>query len=296
MTEPGTATATAAAVHAVSLKLPTFLASRPDVWFQQTEAQFALRHITDSTTQYFYLLTALDPVVAERMAGDVALAPEEGKYAYLKGKLMEVYGLTDEQKADRLLDLSGLGDWKPSQLCAHMQGLAVDKYVLRLIFLRQLPLPALARKADIIMAAKQASSSVCASSRPPRKKSPSQHPDKPTLCWYHAKFGDKAKTCRPPCAHTSSTSAHGKRIDQHLVAQVSGPNPSHLLYVRDRNSGRKLLELRSVCFRRQPANATGRKRNHWSPPMAARLTLSAQEPYHSTLASVNSCGLSYWLM
>ena len=140
MTEPGTATATAAAVHTVSLKLPTFLASRPDVWFQQTEAQFALRHITDSTTQYFYLLTALDPVVAERMAGDVALAPEESKYAYLKGKLMEVYGLTDEQKADRLLDLSGLGDWKPSQLCAHMQGLAVDKDVLlRRIFLRQLP-------------------------------------------------------------------------------------------------------------------------------------------------------------
>ena len=64
MTDP--ATAAAAAVQAVSLKLPTFLASRPDVWFQQTEAQFA---ITDPTTQYFYLLTALDPVVAERMAG-----------------------------------------------------------------------------------------------------------------------------------------------------------------------------------------------------------------------------------
>ena len=59
------AAATATAVHAVSLKLPTFLASRPDVWFQQTEAQFALRNITDSTTKYFYLLTSLDPVVAE---------------------------------------------------------------------------------------------------------------------------------------------------------------------------------------------------------------------------------------
>ena len=65
--DPATA---AAAVHTVSLKLPTFLASRPDVWFQQTEAQFALRKITDSTTQYFYVLIALDPVVAERMAGD----------------------------------------------------------------------------------------------------------------------------------------------------------------------------------------------------------------------------------
>ena len=90
------AAATAAAVHAVSLKLPAFLASRPDVWFQQTEAQFALRNITDST-KYFYLLTSLDLVVAERMAGDVAAVPTEGKYEYLKSKLMEVYSLTDDQ-------------------------------------------------------------------------------------------------------------------------------------------------------------------------------------------------------
>ena len=110
MGDPDPAAAAAAAVQAVSLKLPTFLASRPDVWFQQTEAQFALRHITDSTTQYYYLLTALDPEVAERMAGDVALTPGDDKYAYLKQKLMEVYGLTDDQKADRLLDLSGIGN------------------------------------------------------------------------------------------------------------------------------------------------------------------------------------------
>ncbi len=140
MAEPVAAVAAAVAVQAVSLKLPTFLAARPDVWFQQTEAQFALRNITDPTTKYYYLLTALDPVVAERMAGDVALTPAEGKYSYLKGKLMEVYGLTDDQKADQLLDLAGLGDWKPSQLCAHIQSLTVGQDdLIRRIFLRQLP-------------------------------------------------------------------------------------------------------------------------------------------------------------
>ena len=94
------AAAAVTAIHAVSLKLPTFLAARPDVWFQQTEAQFNLRNITDSTTQYFYLLTSLDAAVAERMAGDVSLTPAVGKYEYLKSKLMGVYGLTDDQKAD----------------------------------------------------------------------------------------------------------------------------------------------------------------------------------------------------
>ena len=58
---------------------------------------------------FFYLLTSLDAAVAERMAGDVSLTPAVGKYEYLKSKLMGVYGLTDDQKADRLLDLPGLG-------------------------------------------------------------------------------------------------------------------------------------------------------------------------------------------
>ena len=64
------------------------------------------------------------------MAGDMAAVPTEGKYEYLKSKLMEVYGLTDDQKADRLLDLSGLGNWKPSHLCAHIQSLTVSHDVL----------------------------------------------------------------------------------------------------------------------------------------------------------------------
>ena len=55
-------------------------------------------------------------------------------------KLLEVYGLTDDQKADKLLELAGIGDWKPSLLCAHIQSLGVSKdALLRHIFLCQLP-------------------------------------------------------------------------------------------------------------------------------------------------------------
>lgn len=220
MADPDPAAAAAAAVvNAVSLKLPTFLASRSDVWFQQAEAQFALRHITDSTTKYFYLLTALDPIAAERMAGDVALTPTEDKYTYLKSKLIAVYGLTDDQKADRLLDLAGLGDWRPSQLCAHIQALTVHKDVLlRRIFLRLLPedvrvqvaaldadsLPALARKADVIVAAKRAPSMINASNQPQRKRASPHTSEQAGLCWYHAKFGHKAKACRPPCSYRAT--------------------------------------------------------------------------------------------
>ena len=208
-----TAAATAATVAAqsVSLKLPIFLATRPDVWFQQAEAQFALRGVTEQDTMYYYLLTSLDPVVAERMANDIASIPGTDQYKHLKQKLLEVYGLTDDQKADKLLNLNGLGDWKPSQLCAHIQSLSVDKdVILRRIFLRQLPedvrvqvatldsdtLSQLARKADIVIAAKQYPASINSAS-PASKKPP---PRLPGICWYHSKFGKKARACRPPCS------------------------------------------------------------------------------------------------
>ena len=157
------------------------------------------------------------------MARDVAAVPTEGKYEYLKSKLMEVYGLTDDQKADTLLDLSGLGDWKSPQLCTHNKSLTVSQDVLmRWIFLRQLPedvrvqvtaldtdtLPALACKADVIMAAKRGPPSIYASSRPVGKKSPPHYPEKTNLCWYHAKFGHKARACRPPCAYSPLTAEH----------------------------------------------------------------------------------------
>ena len=146
------------------------------------------------------------------------ISTPRGQVCILEGELMEVYGLTDDQKADRLLDLAGLGDWKPSQLCAHIQSLTVDQNtLLRRIFLRQLPedvrvqvstldetdLSALARKADVIMATKRTSPFINESNQPsqPRKKAPSRNS---TLCWYHAKFGNKAKTCRPPCSFVES--------------------------------------------------------------------------------------------
>ena len=46
----------------------------------------------------------------------MVILPEEGKYAYLKGNLMELYGLMDDQNAEGFLDLSGLGDWKPPSM------------------------------------------------------------------------------------------------------------------------------------------------------------------------------------
>ena len=80
---------------------------------------------------------------------------------------------------------------------------------MRRIFLRQLPedvrvqvaaldadtLLALARKVDVIMAAKRGPPSIYVSSRPTGKKLLPHHPEKTNLCLYHAKFGHKASAC-----------------------------------------------------------------------------------------------------
>ena len=47
-------------VDSVAVKLPTFWAAQPKVWFAQAEAQFKLRKITSDETMYFHVVAALD--------------------------------------------------------------------------------------------------------------------------------------------------------------------------------------------------------------------------------------------
>jgi len=55
------------AENAVSLKLPTFWTSQPEIWFTQAEAQFHVRGITADTTKYYYVVAALDQPTAGRL-------------------------------------------------------------------------------------------------------------------------------------------------------------------------------------------------------------------------------------
>ena len=60
------ANAAVAPVQAVALKLPPFWTAQPAVWFQQAEAQFAIRGIVAEQTKYYYVLSALDQTTAGR--------------------------------------------------------------------------------------------------------------------------------------------------------------------------------------------------------------------------------------
>ena len=128
--------------HAVSLKLPTFWTSQPEVWFAQAEAQRELRKVTVDATKYFYVLAALDQQTATRFIDLISRPPATDKYKTLKDRLLETFGLSKRERAARLLHFRPLGASKPSALMDEMLALLGDHtpcLLFEQLFLERLP-------------------------------------------------------------------------------------------------------------------------------------------------------------
>lgn len=206
---PAPPAAPPAAVSSVSIKLPPFWTTRPEVWFRQVEAQFATRSppITTDLTKFNHVVAALDNVTAGEVEAIILSPPMDDKYNALKTALISAFGRTQASKDMELLSLSGLGDRKPSSLLRHMESLNADpKTLLRALFLAQLPMEArrilagspttdvkaLAKEADAIMEAGSMGFSATGISgvrKPPSSSTPKE------LCFYHTKFGKEARKC-----------------------------------------------------------------------------------------------------
>ena len=106
--------------NAVALKLPMFWTQQPQVWFLQTEAQFNIRKIGDDTTKYYYVVSSLDQSTAGWITDFLAHSPSDNKYEALKERLLETFGLSKRDRAQRLLHLQPLRDQKPLQLMEEM--------------------------------------------------------------------------------------------------------------------------------------------------------------------------------
>lgn len=212
--------------NAVTLKLPNFWTSQPEVWFTQAEAQFHVRGITVDATKYYHVIASLDQDTAGRLLDVIRAPPDENKYGHLKTQLLRTFGLTRRDRAAKLLDMTGLGDRKPSQLLAEMRSLSDGHTACMLfeeIFLRQMPddirmqlaqqdfsnLDAVAERADALWQTKTqytGAGGINKVVRPtrPGRQTPTTIPEANIApqhgwCFYHAKFGTKAKKCRSPC-------------------------------------------------------------------------------------------------
>ena len=215
--------------HAVSLKLPTFWTSQPEVWFAQAEAQFNLRRITADDTRYFYVLAALDQQTATRLLDLISQPPADGKYQTLKDRLISTFGLSKHERASRLLHFRPLGDAKPSTLMDEMLALLGDHppcLLFEQLFLERLSediriqlvdskmddYRQLAKRADALWSSRYMESNTHAVQRRPptgQKQKPKAlaPPPDDRLCYYHRRFGEAARQCRPPCAWSGNEQA-----------------------------------------------------------------------------------------
>ncbi|XP_054862562.1 uncharacterized protein LOC129347893 [Amphiprion ocellaris] len=224
------ATATAA------VKLPDFWQSDPASWFQHIEALFHLRGVDADDSRYYLVVAALDQQSTRRVMSLLRSPPDSGKYAALKQLLVRRYCLSSAERADKLLSLSGLGDCTAVDLMDDMLSLLGSDeggFLFPHIFLRQLPrevraalanspllaagdFRGLAEEADRVLLASRRVT-VQSATMDPQQMSPTDpavvsavsaraRRGSP-LCFYHRRFGVKARRCVPPCTFDSSGNA-----------------------------------------------------------------------------------------
>ena len=225
---------TASICLAAQVQIPMFYKNEPELWFHNLECQFALRHITVDMTKYLYAASKIDPTCTGNIKDIMENIPSDGTaYQTLKTRMLETYGLTDEERADRLLDQSPIGDRNPYDVVIEYKEMIRKddvQFLLKHMFMRRLPehirgpLSAIAEeendlvrlgkhaariwrqtaaKSGNVNAIRSSSSSAGAPKRPtPRAatgRSFQARKPSPQLCWYHQKWGNKANKCEAPC-------------------------------------------------------------------------------------------------
>ncbi|XP_038046745.1 uncharacterized protein LOC119720950 [Patiria miniata] len=132
--------APAVPVAAVSLKLPPFLPNDPTLWFAQVEAQFLTRHITVQDTKFAYVVSSLQPDIAQEVRDLLVSPPAHERYNTLKKELIKRTSASEQKRLHQLLIAEELGDRKPSQLLRRMRQLlgenTLEDNILKQLFLQ----------------------------------------------------------------------------------------------------------------------------------------------------------------
>ena len=107
---------TTIAAATVSVKLPPFWPSDPEIWFAQVEATFTTRRITSEKTRFDYMITSLSPEVATEIRDLILKPPETTPYKVLKEQLIRCTAASEQRRLQQLFNAEELGDRKPTQL------------------------------------------------------------------------------------------------------------------------------------------------------------------------------------
>ena len=114
------------AVAAVSLKLPPYWPNEPPVRFAQVEAQFITCNITSQSTKFAYVISSLQPEIAQEIRDLLISPPTNEPYNKLKSELIKRTSASEQKHLNQLLISEELGDQKRSQLLRKMRQLLGD--------------------------------------------------------------------------------------------------------------------------------------------------------------------------
>ena len=81
---PDAAPTTAIVSTAVLMKLPVFWPEAAEVWFAQTDAQFAIRHVSSSRTKFYPAIAVLPQEVASQILNLIRAPPAGDPYKVLR--------------------------------------------------------------------------------------------------------------------------------------------------------------------------------------------------------------------
>ncbi|KAK4887794.1 hypothetical protein RN001_004065 [Aquatica leii] len=237
-------------VHRVHMKMPTFWAFDPEMWFAQVESHFRISGISSDETKYGYIASSLEAKYACEVRDILTKPPQTNRYETLKTELIKMLNATHEQKMRQLLEREELGDRQSSQFLRHLQALAgtsVADDLFKSIWTSRLQqnsqaILAVQKAANLADSAELADgmnatpqhvyavqpndaiqkaltklvaeiAELKTRGRPTEREKPtnrkssrsrSRTPKKEyDTCWYHFRFGKRARKCRPPCKENS---------------------------------------------------------------------------------------------
>ncbi len=124
------------------VRLCDFYSDDPQSWFQTIDSQFETSRVTRSVTKFHWAIGKLPPSIAPSIAllcrnVNQLLDP----YGELRTLIIASYGLSSEQRIDKLIDFPALGCQRPSVLWDQMNALRPDSVddIMRAFFFRRMP-------------------------------------------------------------------------------------------------------------------------------------------------------------
>ena len=210
-----------------NLRLQPFFESKPKIWFELIEEQFLIYKISADALRYAHLVSAQtdEPysIVSAALYGST-----QDKYETAKRALIKQYTKSQYARYQAIFHTPPLGDQKPSTLLRYMVDHLDDEEAqkpgawLKWLWFSllpehvrehllsdavkagddELPLRQLAELAD--MRISNDIRRIDAVSRPAKIKPAKKDDDKPDWCFYHNRFGNKAKKCKDGCLYTEN--------------------------------------------------------------------------------------------